>query len=100
MYEAFVSARIAADAVLADDLTGYESRVLTELGPLHNTSWTVKYALDRFPLLTFTITRTPLAWGVIARVVRGELKDPTGAHGLSRVPLKVLDRLGKFAATA
>jgi len=86
--------------VLADDLAGYQSRVLTELGPLHNASWTAKYALDRFPRLTFAIARAPLAWGVIARIVRGELKDPTAAHGLSRAPLKALDRLGKLAQPA
>jgi len=100
MYEAFVSANLAAEAVLDGDLAGYESRVLAELGPLHGASWTAKYALDRFPRLTFTIARAPLAWGVIARIVRGELKDPTAAHGLSRAPLRALDRLGKIAQPA
>ena len=42
MYEAFVSARLAAEAVLDGDLAGYESRVLAELGPLHSASWTAK----------------------------------------------------------
>jgi flavin-dependent dehydrogenase len=100
MYEAFVSAKLAAQAVLDGDLAGYESRVLAELGPLHGASWTAKYALDRFPRLTFAIARAPLAWGVISRIVRGELKDPTAAHGLSRAPLKALDRLGKIAQPA
>jgi geranylgeranyl reductase family protein len=100
MYEAFVSAAFAADAVLGGDLARYESRVLAELGPLHGASWTAKYALDRFPRLTFAIARAPLAWGVIARIVRGELKDPTAAHGLARAPLKALDRLGKIAQPA
>jgi geranylgeranyl reductase family protein len=100
MYEAFVSARLAAEAVLGGDLGSYESRVLAELGGLHAASWTAKYALDRFPRLTFTIARAPLAWGVIARIVQGELKDPTAARGLSRAPLKALDRLGKLAHPA
>ena len=95
-----VSARLAAEAVLEGDLAGYESRVIAELGPLHAASWTAKYALDRFPRLTFAIARVPLGWGVIARIVRGELKDPTAAHGLARAPLKALDRLGKIARTA
>ena len=100
MYEAFVSARLAADAILSGDLTSYEPSLLAELGGLHAASWTAKYALDRFPRLTFAIARAPFAWDVIARIVRGELKDPTRARGLGRAPLKALDRLGKFAQPA
>ncbi len=100
MYEAFVSGKLAAQAVLDRDLAGYESRVLAELGPLHGASWTAKYALDRFPRLTFAIARAPLAWGVISRIVRGDLKDPAAAQGLARAPLKALDRLGKIAQPA
>jgi geranylgeranyl reductase family protein len=100
MYEAFVSARLAAEAILSGNLEPYSSRVLAELGPLHAASWTAKYALDRFPRLTFAIARAPLAWGVIARIVRGELRDPTAARGLARAPLKALDRLGKIAQPA
>jgi geranylgeranyl reductase family protein len=100
MYEAFVSANLAAEAVLSGDLASYESCVLAELGPLHGASWTAKYALDRFPRLTFAIARAPLAWGVISRIVRGDMKDPTAARGLARAPLKALDRLGKIAQPA
>jgi geranylgeranyl reductase family protein len=100
MYEAFVSAKLAAEAIVSGELGSYESRVLAELGPLHSASWTAKYALDRFPRLTFAIARAPLAWGVISRIVRGDLRDPTAAHGLARAPLKALDRLGKIAQPA
>jgi geranylgeranyl reductase family protein len=97
MYEAFVSARAAAETVLADKLPSYESRVMAQLGSLHSASWTAKYALDRYPRLTFAIARAPLAWGVIARIVRGELRDPTAARGPGRLPLKLLERLGEHA---
>ncbi|MFL6069145.1 MAG: geranylgeranyl reductase family protein [Gaiellaceae bacterium] len=100
MYEAFVSGKLAAEAILAGDLSAYEQRVLAELGALHGTSWSAKHALDRFPRLTFAIARLPFAWPVIARIVRGDLKDPGKARGLSRAPLKALDRLGKLAAPA
>ena len=100
MYEAFVSAKLAAEAVLSGELESYQPRVVAELGPLHNASWTAKYALDRFPRLSFAIARAPLAWGVVSRLVQGELKDPTRARGLARVPLKTLDRLGKIAQPA
>jgi geranylgeranyl reductase family protein len=98
MYEALVSGKLAAEAILAGDLSAYEQRVLDELGALHGTSWSAKHALDRFPRLTFGIARLPFAWPVIARIVRGDLKDPGKARGLSRAPLKALDRLGKLAA--
>jgi geranylgeranyl reductase family protein len=97
MYEAFVSAKLAADAVLAGDFTSYEACVLGELGPLHAASWTAKYALDRYPRLTFGLARAPLAWGVIARIVQGDLKDPAAARGPGRLPLKLLERLGERA---
>jgi geranylgeranyl reductase family protein len=100
MYEAFVSARVASDSILSGDLGSYERKVLAALGSLHSASWTAKYALDRFPRLTFGIARAPFAWGVISRIVRGELADPTEARGVSRVPLKALDRLGKIAQPA
>jgi geranylgeranyl reductase family protein len=100
MYEAFVSAQLAADAILSGELAAYESQVLGELGSLHAASWTAKYALDRFPRLTFAVARAPLAWGVISRIVRGDLKDPSAARGLARVPLRALDRLGKIAQPA
>jgi len=100
MYEAIVSGRLAADAVLAGDLAGYQARVLAELGTLHAASWKAKHAFDRFPRATFTLARAPLAWPVVARTVRGELKDPTHAQGFARVPLKALDRLGRLAQPA
>jgi flavin-dependent dehydrogenase len=100
MYEAFVSGKAAAEAVLSGDLATYEQRVVAEVGPLHSASWTAKYALERFPRLTFAIARVPLGWSVVARIVRGDLKDPGSARGLARAPLKALDRLGKLAQPA
>jgi geranylgeranyl reductase family protein len=100
MYEAFVSARFAAEAVLAGDLASYTARVERRLGPLHGASWTAKHALDRFPRLTFAVARLPIAWPVVTRIVSGELDDPAEARGLARLPLKALDRLGRIAVPA
>jgi hypothetical protein len=100
MYEAFVSGKFAAEAIRRDDLSSYEPSVLAEVGALHAASWLAKYAFDGFPRLSFAIARVPLAWGVLARVIRGDLKDPTAAHGVSRAPLKALHRLGKLAQPA
>ena len=97
MYEAFVSARVASDSILSDDLASYEPSLAAELGGMHAASWSAKYALDRFPRLTFGIAGAPFAWGVIARIVRGDLDDPTKARGLGRAPLKAMDRLGRLS---
>jgi flavin-dependent dehydrogenase len=98
MYEAFVSARLAADAILAGETQAYAARVERELTPLHTAGWAAKRALDRFPRLTFALARVPLAWPVVARIVRGELRDPAEARGLGRFPLKALDALGRAGA--
>ena len=98
MYEAFVSARLAAEAILRDETDEYAARVERELTPLHTAGWAAKRALDRFPRLTFALARIPLAWPVVARIVRGELRDPAEARGLGRFPLKALDALGRAGA--
>lgn len=97
MYEAFVSARLAADAV-GDLLAGrvrsldrYGERVVAELGPNAAASWSAKVALDRFPRLAFVVA--PLAWPTVSRLVRGEIARPGQARGLAQAPLRVLKRL-------
>jgi flavin-dependent dehydrogenase len=97
MYEAFVSARLAAEAILGGEPEEYAVRVERELSALHSAGWAAKRALDRFPRLTFALARIPLAWPVVARIVRGELRDPGQARGLGRLPLKALDALGSRA---
>ncbi len=104
IYEAVGSAQLAADAalaVLAGEAHGmepYEGAVADAFGKLHGASWKLKQALDRFPRLTFELVRTPLAWTAIEKVVRGELRSPSDAGGLARLPLRILDALGTGAA--
>jgi flavin-dependent dehydrogenase len=97
MYEAFVSARLAAAAVVNGDLAAYPRNVAAELGALHTTSWAAKRALDRFPRLTFALLRLPVTWPVLAKTLRGDLGDPTAARGLGRLPLRALHALGRAA---
>ena len=104
IYEALGSARLAA-AVALDVLAGRASS-MDAYGPavdgafarLHSASWKLKWALDRFPRLTFEIVRTPLVWNAIEKLVRGELASPSDARGLSRGPLRLLDALGRAAS--
>src|SRR5947209_10512375 len=55
MYECFVSSRLAAASIMellagrATSLEPYEAAVDAELMPLHNASWKLKQALDRWP---------------------------------------------------
>ena len=101
MYEAFVSGKARRGGDSRRRPRRRTSRACSrELGRCTGASWSAKHALDRFPRLTFGIARLPFAWPVIARIVRGDLKDPAKARGLSRAPLKALDRLGKLAAPA
>jgi geranylgeranyl reductase family protein len=104
IYEALLSARLAADATL-DVLSGKEQtlepyhRALTaRLAGLLSSSWKIKRAIDRFPRLGLTIVRAPMFWPVIEAVVQGELPHPDAAKGSARIPLSALRLLAHRAA--
>jgi len=100
IFEALFSARLAAEAVLADDLPAYAERLAAELDPMISASWSAKLAFDRFPRLAFTIARTPPAWRLAERLLRDELPDPRRANGTMRVPLQALRALAHAAGAA
>jgi geranylgeranyl reductase family protein len=95
MYECFVSARLAADAILAGSLDGYQAAVDAAVGSLHRASWKLKQALDRWPRASWRIARTQLLWRSVERLLLGELAAPAEQHGLARIPLRALDLLGR-----
>ena len=103
MYEAFVSARLAAQAVLdllagrSERLDGYTKALAAALGPMVSASWGAKIALDRYPRMTFGLGRSPLAWRVMERLLLGEISAPREASGLTRVPMKGIEALAKRA---
>jgi geranylgeranyl reductase family protein len=103
LYEAFVSARLAADAILdlltgrVGSLDGYTSALAVALGPMASASWGAKLALDRYPRATFLLGRTHPAWRAMERLLMGEIAAPREARGLSRVPLKAMAALGRRA---
>jgi geranylgeranyl reductase family protein len=101
MYECFVSAKLAATAVL-DLLAGrslslepYEAAVEQALMPLHEASWKLKVALDRWPRASWRVARTQMLWQTIEGLLLGELSAPTEQRGLARLPLRALDVLGR-----
>jgi len=103
LYEAALSAREAAATAgcflegSVTSLRGYERALLARTGPLCAASWEWKHAYDRFPRLSFGITRLPFAWPVIQALLRGELVDPSASRGLGAVPIALLGLLGRAA---
>jgi geranylgeranyl reductase family protein len=105
MYEAFVSARLGAEAALdvlagrAETVEPYTERLARAIGPLAGASWGAKIALDRFPRTTFALARAPLVWPVVERLVRGDISAPSEARGLARPPLKAIAALARLAGS-
>ena len=101
LYECFVSARLAADAVLdllagrAATLRPYEAAVEEALTPLHEASWRLKRAFDRWPRASWRLAAAGPSWRTIERLLQGELAHPGEERGLARVPLKALATLGR-----
>jgi flavin-dependent dehydrogenase len=101
MYECFVSARLAAAAILdvldgrASSLAAYATAVDAALAPLHKASWKLKHALDRWPRTSWRVARTRLLWRSVEKLLLGDLAAPGEQHGVARVPLRVLDALGR-----
>jgi geranylgeranyl reductase family protein len=102
IFEALASAEEAA-ATAAGFLDGsasideYPPRLLARLGALSASSWEWKHAYDRFPRLSFAITRLPPAWPVIQKLLRGDLVDPARSRGVDRLPTRLLELLGRAA---
>jgi geranylgeranyl reductase family protein len=97
MYEAFVSARLAADAVLADRPEEYQAALDAALDPHAAASWKAKRVADRFPRATFWAARAPGVFEAVAGLLRGDLAHPREARGLAAPSLRALSRLGRFA---
>jgi geranylgeranyl reductase family protein len=100
MYEAFVSARLAAEATLdvlsgrAPSLEPYAGALNRTLGPEASASWAAKRALDRFPRIVYGFARLPPVWRFADALLRGELRTPSEARAAARVPLKIVKVLG------
>jgi geranylgeranyl reductase family protein len=91
--EALLSARLAAEAILADELERYEPSLAAALGRYAATSWKAKLVLDRHPRAAFAVARLPPVWPVLAGLLAGELAHPSDARGLAKPPLRLLARL-------
>ena len=97
IYEAFVSGRLAAEAILTGDLAGYEAALSRALDHHARASWAAKRALDRNPAACWWAARAPGVFGVIAGLLRGDVAHPEEARGLARPPLRLIARLARSA---
>jgi flavin-dependent dehydrogenase len=97
MYEAFVSARLAADAVLAHRPATYQVTLNSALDRHASASWKAKHVADRFPRVCFWALRAPGVFDAVADLLRGDLAHPHDARGLAATPLRALSRLARLA---
>ncbi|MCC6222330.1 MAG: geranylgeranyl reductase family protein [Thermoleophilia bacterium] len=105
MYEAFVSARLAAAAALdllsgrAAGLEPYDTAVRRALGRMISASWGAKLAFDRFPRLTFALSRPRAVWPAVEGLLCGELPHPGAATGGARLALRGVETLARLVGS-
>jgi len=97
IYEALVSARLAAEHILVDDIEGYDPAVRARLDPLASAGWGAKKALDRFPRAVFAIMRLGVTWRVLEKLMLGEVAHPGEAKGAGRTAMKLIEGLARAA---
>src|SRR5262249_29026457 len=104
MYEAFLSARLAAAAAL-DVLAGraagmepYADAVARRITPFTNAGWGAKRAFDRFPRTAHALARLPASFRALEKLLRGELATPSEATGVDRGALRLIYALSRVAA--
>jgi geranylgeranyl reductase family protein len=103
IYEALVTARLAAEHTLAlldgtaETLEPYQSAVRRELDPLASAGWSAKVALDRYPRAVFALLRLPVTWRVIEKLLLGEVSHPGEAQGAGGRAMQVIEGLARLA---
>jgi geranylgeranyl reductase family protein len=97
IYEAFLSARLATEAVLAGGLEGYDREVRRALSSQLSAAWGAKVALDRFPRLTYAVVRTPFLWNAVVSLIGGDVPSPSAMRGLRRASMKAVEAIARAA---
>jgi len=97
IYEAFLSARLAAEAVVAGDLEAYDRELRRALSSQLAAAWGAKVALDRFPRLTYVVVRTPYLWKAVESLIGGEVPSPSAMRGLRRVSMRMVEAIARAA---
>jgi len=97
IYEAFVSARVSAEAILAGRPETYQPALAGILDHHASASWAAKRAADRFPRFCYWAVRAPGVFEAVAGLLRGDLGHPREARGLAKPSLRALSRLARLA---
>src|SRR5204863_2584065 len=90
IYEAFLSAKLAAEAILAGSLETYEAALRRRLSSQLSAAGGAKVALDRFPRLTYAVVGTPVLWNAVVSLIGGDVPSPGAMRGLRRAPKRVV----------
>jgi geranylgeranyl reductase family protein len=98
MYEAFVSARLAAEAILAERPEEYEAALSAALDRHAAASWKAKRAVERYPRTCVWALRAPGVFDAVAGLLRGELRHPADAPRIVQPPFRILSRLARHTA--
>ena len=97
MYEAFLSAKLASEALLAGDLQSYDAELRRRLSSQLSAAWGAKVALDRFPRLTYAVVRTPFLWNAVVSLIGGDVPSPSAMRGLRRGSMRVVEGIARAA---
>jgi len=103
IYTAFVSSRLAAQAVLellagrASTLESYAQSVVSELGLMMEFAWNAKVALDRFPRLALGALISAPGWRMVENMLRGEIREPGAERGIAGVAVRGFEAWGRRA---
>ena len=104
MYEAFLSAQLVTEAVLAvlagtaDSLEPYAAAVERRITPLTSAGWGARAAFARFPRTTFAIARLPVTFRAVEKLLRGDLSHPGAARGFEKGAIRLIDAVARRAA--
>ena len=93
MYEAFVSARLASEAIIAGRPDEYEAALSAAVDRHAAASWKAKRVVDRHPRACLWALRAPGVFVAIMGLLRGELAHPSDASRIAQPPLRLLSRL-------
>jgi geranylgeranyl reductase family protein len=103
IYEAVLSAQLAADAALdilagrTADFSRYAGELRRTLGLSAAASWRAKLALERFPRLSFTLLRAPQAWRALEQLMRADATHPGAIGGPGGAALRAAELLARVA---
>jgi flavin-dependent dehydrogenase len=98
IYEAFVSAKLAAEAILAEEPAGYEAALSTALDRHATASWKAKRVVDRYPRACLWALRAPGVFNTVADLLQGEISHPRDGRRVARPALRGLARLAGSAS--